>query len=595
MAKLYPSVRPAGSEKVSDAELAVYDALAVTEDDWLIIHSLWLKSHSRKLHAEADFILITDNAVLIIEVKGGDVWRDHDGWHFRPRSGRGENVKREGPFEQAMGAYYALRKHLADCGHVDLFDDHVWGYGVICPDCVLDIPGRDASVDPCMLLDAAGFPQGLKSYIATLTDYWRGRYAAGSVPGVGARRQRSSTITPTLRQELLRYLRPEFELVTGLGAESARVEQELLKLTATQLIALDFMELESRNMLIGPAGTGKTILVAEQARRKAAEGEKVLVLCFNKLLGRKIASGFEDDGRSLIDVGSYYQFVMGLCRKAGLEIPITESWDGFCAELKAISADLIGSLGPDELYDYVLIDEGQDLMNDEFMELVGCLLKGGLEQGRWLIACDIRQAIFRDNFNMQYYDYLSSHSRRTSLQLNCRNTRQIAAYVSGVSGEGETRTRGVNGEVPVFRYFSGKDQYLKVLKKVVNELIHSFVETGLPLQDIVILYANRESVPEEVMKPGFFLRSVIPFEQAGGADAVRITSIQSYKGLEAKAVVLLGINEFSSGMSRGLFYVGASRARTNLRVLLPDECGHLESVLPAILRLLDDGAAMAAE
>lgn len=590
MAKLYPSVRPAGSEKVSDAELAAYDALADMDDDWLVIHSLWLKSHSRKLHAEADFILISDTAVLIIEVKGGDVWRDHDGWHFRPRSGRGENVKREGPFEQAMGAYYALRKHLVECGHVDLFDNHVWGYGVICPDCVLDIPVSDAFVDPCMLLDAAGFPHGLQSYIAKLTDYWRGRYSTGSVPGVSGRRQRSSTIAPTVRQELLRYLRPEFELVTGLGAESARVEQELLKLTATQLMALDYMELEPRNLLIGPAGTGKTILVAEQARRKAAEGNRVLVLCFNKLLGHKIASGLHDDAGLQIDVGSYYQVVMGLCRKAGLEIPIAESWDSFCAELKAISADLIASLGPDELYDYVLIDEGQDLMNDEFMELVGCLLKGGLEQGQWLIACDIRQAIFRDNFNMQYFDYLASHSRKTPLQLNCRNTRQIAAYVSGVSGEGETRTRGVNGEVPVFRYFSGKDQYLKVLKKVVNELIHSFVETGLPLQDIVILYANRESVLDEVMKPGFFLRSVMPFEQGGDADAIRITSIQSYKGLEARAVVLLGIYEFASGISRGLFYVGASRARTNLRVLLPEECGHLESVLPAISHLLDNGA-----
>jgi hypothetical protein len=591
MAKIFPSVRPSVSEKVSDAELAVYDSLAESNDKWLVIHSLWLKSHSRKLHAEADFILITENAVLILEVKGGDVWRDDDGWHFRPRSGRGENVKREGPFDQARGAYYALRKHLSDCGHVDLFDNHVWGYGVICPDCVLDIPGRDASVDPCMLLDAAGFPQGLQSYISKLTDYWRHRYATGTVPGVGGRRQRSSILAPAVGQELLRFLRPEFELVTGLGADSARVEQELLKLTATQLMALDYMELEPRNLLIGPAGTGKTILVAEQARRKAAEGNRVLVLCFNKLLGQKIASGLHDDSALQIDVGSYYQVVMGLCRKAGLEIPIAESWDGFCAELKAISADLIGSLGPDELYDYVLIDEGQDLMNDEFMELVGCLLKGGLEQGQWLIACDIRQAIFRDNFNMQYYDYLASHSRRTPLQLNCRNTRQIAAYVSGVSGEGETRTRGVNGEVPVFRYFSGKDQYLKVLKKVVNELIHSFVETGLPLQEIVILYAKRESVPDEVMMPGFFLRSVLPFEQGGDADAIRITSIQSYKGLEARAVVLLGINEFTNGISRGLFYVGASRARTNLRVLLPDECRHLESVLPVISHLLDDGAS----
>jgi cytosine/adenosine deaminase-related metal-dependent hydrolase len=68
MAKIFPSVRPSVSEKVSDAELAVYDSLAESNDKWLVIHSLWLKSHSRKLHAQADFILITENPVLILEV-----------------------------------------------------------------------------------------------------------------------------------------------------------------------------------------------------------------------------------------------------------------------------------------------------------------------------------------------------------------------------------------------------------------------------------------------------------------------------------------------------------------------------------------------
>jgi hypothetical protein len=589
MALLYPSVRPAPSDKVSDAERDVLDVISGLSNEWHALHSLWLKTHNRKLHAEADFVLITDRAVLIIEVKGGDVWRDNDGWHFRPKSGRGENVKKEGPFDQARGAYYALRQHLTECGRLDLFYDYVWGYGVVCPECVLHIPDKDAFVDPCMLLDERNFPSGFNQFIASLTDYWRSRYASGDIPHVKSKRTKCVEISAAKRQEILKYLRPQFELVTGIGAQSAHVEKELIRLTDSQLIALDFMALEPRNLLVGAAGTGKTVLLVEQARRKAAEGQRVLVLCFNKHLGRKISATLQSDHESAIDVGSYHQFVINLCSKAGLEIPFSESWGDFCRALSQRSADLISALTEDDLYDYVLIDEGQDLMDDEFIDLISCLLRGGLSNGSWMISVDTRQAIFRESFNQSLLDRLAGLSRKTNLSINCRNTRQIAAYVSGFCEEGSTITRGTNGEVPVIRYFANRDDYLRLLKKVVNELIHTFIEAGLPPSEIMILYAEREFVPEEAMRPGFFLRSVVPFDPSDStATCIRISSVHAYKGLEAKAIVLLGISDFASGVSRGLFYVGASRAKTNLRILLPEDCTHARNVMPLISDLLSD-------
>lgn len=584
MALIYPSFRPGPSDKVSGAELDVLDALATLPDNWLVLHSLWMKTHSRKLHAEADFVLITDRAVLILEVKGGDVWRDSHGWHFRTKSGSREDVKPEGPFDQACGAYYGLRKHLTDCGHPELFNELVWGYGVVCPDCVLHVPDNDPFVDPKMLLDERGFPGGLSTYISGLVEYWANRHGSDESSSRKSR-SRSTAISPARRQDLLRLLRPNFELVAGLGAESAHVERELIRLTDTQLAALSFMGLEPRNMLIGAAGTGKTILVVEQARRMSAQGKRVLVLCFNKLLAKRIAANLK--AHEGIDVGSYHQFAGRLCAKYGLDIPFSESWGEFCAALRERSAELISSMPSNDLYDYVLIDEGQDLMNEEFMGLVDCVLDGGLKQGNWMISCDVRQAIFRDNFDEVLLGRLGEISRKTPLTVNCRNTRQIAAYVVGFSGEGSTNTQGVEGETPGFRYYDSRDDYLRILKKVVNELVQSFANADIPASEVVILFADKDFVPDEVMRPGFFLRAVSSFNPDNPPnDCVQISSVQAYKGLEAKAIVLLGIREFSSGSSRGLFYVGASRAKTNLRVILHKDCDHAKNVVPLISEIL---------
>jgi len=46
------------------------------------------------------------------------------------------------------------------------------------------------------------------------------------------------------------------------------------------------METNPRVVFIGPAGTGKTMLAIEAARRSSATGSRVLLVCYNRLLGK---------------------------------------------------------------------------------------------------------------------------------------------------------------------------------------------------------------------------------------------------------------------------------------------------------------------
>jgi len=90
-------------------------------------------------------------------------------------------------------------------------------------------------------------------------------------------------------------LRPGFEFFEDTKTVALRREAELTQYTEEQYLALDAMETNSRVVFVGPAGTGKTLLAIEAARRSLAAGRKILFICFNRFLGRWLegqTSGF---------------------------------------------------------------------------------------------------------------------------------------------------------------------------------------------------------------------------------------------------------------------------------------------------------------
>jgi hypothetical protein len=111
MARMLPASCPVSSDnRALGAEIAVWHALRSLPEDWTVLHSLWIAKHLRKPHAEADFVVISDYGVLLLEVKGGRIERHEGIWRFFTTAGHLVQEKTEGPFDQVRGVYYAVRK-----------------------------------------------------------------------------------------------------------------------------------------------------------------------------------------------------------------------------------------------------------------------------------------------------------------------------------------------------------------------------------------------------------------------------------------------------------------------------------------------------
>ena len=588
MARMCPPSAPNDEKHVSRAEIEVFEALkTMLPEDWVVLHSLWLRGHPRKMHAEADFVVIAGKAIILLEVKGGVVTRDARGWHFANLSGSQEYLKAEGPFDQVRGAYYAIGEHFKAIGRPDLFYHYVWGYAVITPDCIPRIPATEPSFERDLLLDLTGFPAEVKTFLDRLAGYWT-QQLIGKGNGVVHRIDSlQKTLSAKDRETLLYCLRPDFECVRGLGEESLLAEREIKNLTIAQYSALDHAAAEDRNILWGPAGTGKTVLALEQARRELRKGSRVLFTCFSRLLASVLRASTEgDDDFGGLELTNYHQLFVRYANEAGMTIQIEEDWESFNSVVEDIAIAAAESRHF-EKYDYLIIDEAQDLLRPEFVSALDLLLHGGIERGRWTICCDPSQAIFKSQFEPKTLELFLKSGRKSALDINCRNTLPVAAYVFGLSNVGCLPSRGANGPQVNIDYYADTAEFKRKLKKSVNDVISQFAAAGISASEIVLLVPERGDVGDYLSQKDMFLRPVAEAGYESSRETVRWSTVHRFKGLEAKAIILAGLQQLDSVSGRELIYVGGSRAKSILRMLLPLACAsYVQSCSPQVLQAL---------
>ncbi len=87
---------------------------------------------------------------------------------------------------------------------------------------------------------------------------------------------------------LVDFLRGDFEFCIKKGTEAKELQDEILRLTSEQIRCLESLRGNRRCFFSGAAGTGKTVLAVEFAKRNARNGDRVLFLCFNRLLAYKL-------------------------------------------------------------------------------------------------------------------------------------------------------------------------------------------------------------------------------------------------------------------------------------------------------------------
>lgn len=549
MVKMLPDLIASEIKSQAEANLFREFRETQTEERYIILHSLGLSEHVHNIFGEIDFVIICSSGVLCVEVKGGEVSCNNGVWEFVNRYGKKEQ-KTEGPFQQVQGNMQSLRAYLLKrLGKWDPLVSCQYASCVIMPDCRFTYQGIE--IIPEILFDKTNY-HGLDETVIHSFTYWKGKLQSKyGFEGAG--------LSDEEMDRLANLLRGDFHFIPSMKDTIDLTEKALCALTDEQYNVLESLADNDRTLVSGMAGTGKTWLGMEQARRIYWAGQRVLYVCFNKGISEYVKYQFEKEGLD-IDVGTLHSIML---QGKQVEANTREFFEQTLPECFLKSEFEFE-------YDYLIVDEGQDLFRSVYLPCLGKLLKGGLKDGCWLIFYDQNQNLYNSNdqFDSSLAQLKKCGVASYRLSVNCRNTKQIAdanTLMTGVSNVGRPKVSGL--KVQYLPYSDKNEEH-----KILDDLLLTLKNDGICGGDLIILSKYSMTNPSNclynnpVTKAAGMIKTEGQIWRAKKAE-VRFSTISGYKGLESKAVILIDVDGFSEQQIRLLNYVAISRASALLFVL----------------------------
>jgi hypothetical protein len=533
-----PRCFPAEPAFEHHTERAVWEALRdrLPDDAAMLANQRFV---DRKGDCEADLVVALPGAgIAVLEVKGGTV--THDGLTWRQSGGKVQN-KAINPADQARRAMYALRQYLDQ--------DLRWhkrrlrfGHLVVLPTSTVADDVHPTDCPRWMLADAGQ----LGDLEAIARDVLR--------------RQESENLLASERdiEDLLAILtdRPVSQRETVDRAAARQAECELL--TARQSKVLDLIRAIPRVEVRGGAGSGKTWLAVEQARRLASQGQRVGLICYSRGLSAYLRRRVDllPNGERPAYVGEFHDLGVAWGARRGQDDD-SDYWERRLPEqMGRVARHLL----EDQRFDAFVVDEGQDFAHSWWPALVQGLKDR--ERGRLFVFADEGQRVF------------ARHGRPPvdlmpiTLDENLRNTQPIAQTFSSLTPE-LMRLRGGHGAPVRFIPCQSADA-VAAADDVVDELLAD----GWKHEHVALLTTgSRHPVQVERQAHG----QDEYWESYWAGDDVFYGHVLGFKGLE-RPVVVLAVNGFGKGNERARekLYVGLSRARDLLVV-----CGDPEVIRSA--------------
>jgi hypothetical protein len=539
------------AETKSNAERTIFGLLqASLPDSWTALHSLGIASHRTKPWAEIDFVLIGPPGVFCIEVKGGRVRREDGEWIFTNARGE-ETRKHEGPFAQVGGASAALSNFLRrdEVGFRGLM-----GKGVMFPDIEFALTGPDIDLD--IVYDLHDASHNINRFLERITNK-----AATQHPPIEA------TLNESRRRQVIDALRGDFDFRPSLQHTAQHVNQNLLSLTTEQYRILDAMGENDRLLIRGAAGTGKTMLAVEEARRASANGRRVLVCCFSRSLADFLSVLLSS--HHSVHVESFHRLMARFVHQANFADRLPESGDAYFYEvaLPDLCFEALLNIPSFEPFDTLIIDEGQDLMLDRYWDVFDALTVGGISDGQVRVFYDPRQNLFCGRTDAIALRLKNSFPARCELSVNCRNTQPTSISGALVCGQTLGVTAKVDGPESVLEFFLDASDQQRRIRRLLSRLLSESVKP----EQIAIL--SRKQRPGSGV--AVFEDCPAPIEditEGGRASKGHISfcTVAGFKGLESDFILLIDVDNLSDPEQRSILYVAVTRPRVLLAAFLAE-------------------------
>lgn len=522
----------------STAELVVAERLRVQLRSW---DRMWPNQRvtDHRKDAEIDFLVALPEAGFVaVEVKGGQVTYDGSQWTQTSQTGERRRIE---PVKQAREGMYLLRDYVENDPRWGSRSRVRWAHAVVFPFTAVPV---DFATPDCPRYMAFG-----RDDLDRLAE----GLAAIALGQSGDARAPSYDDVEVLEEILRGRGFPQTD-VLGEAAERDALAEHLTK---QQALLLEVSKLVRRMEIRGGAGSGKTWLALEQARRLQRSGERVALVCYSRGLAayfRRVTDTWPRKHRPAY-VGTFHG--LGTDYWGVAPSPAGDADSQYWEErLPTEMAATAHGFPVGKRFDAVVVDEAQDFA-DLWWPAVLAALKDE-DTGRLSVFSDEGQRVFARFAGMPECQAVFV------LEHNLRNTRQIADTFGSLA---LTRMRSRGGLGPEVRHVQCTgDEAVEVADEVVDQML----ESGWRPQDVALLTTGSRH-PEQVNRQDQGQDAY--WESFWDEDQVFYGHVLGFKGLERRVVVLAVNDRQARDRARERLYVGLSRPRDELVV-----CGDIHYI-----------------
>lgn len=541
------------------------------------IHSLRNQNIKGKVVGEVDFVYLDENYVIFLESKGGNVKYDSatDSWLVLGGTKKGD------PFKQVTDYLFYFRDTILGEFPNGAFyrSKLIFGYGVMFPDIQMKTSFEKhqkqsksyryetIEYDPSIIYFATDHrnEKSFVEYLERLKSYWKEhhKYSNKTFNGIGLKGV----------DEIRKIFRKDLIFDIPLGNVLKDNNRTIDKYTEEQYRILDSMTFFTNRgfVVTGGPGTGKTLLAKEVAIQKNKEGAKVAYFCFNKNLAAEVRRGFDALENCNIDSFNVHQYLHDILKSNDLLPNGDKQTSYYWREILPLQfKEWINTLNASK-YDFIILDEAQDVFTENLVDSIFGSLKGGVESGNWLIFIDFVYQGFYEGFDEEFFRlFIQSYPCSfTNIPLNCRNHDNIISVASKHSGMELMPCRSTN--VPFktrTKFYNSNTELYSLIKNEIQEIITS----DLNHSNITVLTLERSQINEIENNVS------IPFHHVNEENhkienRTCISTIHSYKGLENDFIIIVGNEMYNPNdkENMSLLFVGYTRARLGLVILYPIE------------------------
>lgn len=514
------------------AERRVYQALVEQlQPNDLVVAGQRVTDHLKD--HEVDFVVAIEGAgIVCLEVKGGEVWHDGVSWRQK-RGGREYTIE---PVRQAREACYALRDYIEK--------DPRWSQGRLRWDHVVVLPNTELP-DDFALSDCPRWKVIDRNDLKDIDGKLRHVLVSQELDRPLLNGDGIDQIVTALSGRGL----PQRDVV----ARALANEDAADALTEHQAVILDATRLLNRIEVRGGAGSGKTFLAMEQARRLAQRGQRVALVCYShglaSYLERITATWSRRQQPGYVGEFHALGVLWGAPEGPDESLRTEETVKFWEHDLPVQMAELAMQLEPGHRFDSIVVDEAQDFA-DSWWEPLLIALKDPDEGGLY---------VFTDEGQRVFNRYGSPPVPLVPLILdhNLRNTRQIANAFQPLV---DHPMRFLGGEGPAVEFIAcDRGDAMDV----GDDQIEALLEEGWRPEDLALLTTGSRH-PEQAERQKEGHRAY--WDTFWDSDQVFYGHVLGFKGLERRAVVLVVNDSGQFERSRERLYVGLSRARDRLVV-----------------------------